>query len=162
MGCHFLLQGNFPTQGSNWSLLHWQADSSPLSHHGCPIATHCTKQMNYAVLLQHRELYSISCNNLQCKRIHTHTHTYLNHFPLCLKLTQRFFRLFITQLCKSTMCVCISHSVMSNSLQFHGLYQPGSTVRGILQAREFPSPGDFLNPGIKPQVSHTAGRFFTI
>ena len=28
--CHFLLQGIFPTQGSNvhlWSLLHWQADS---------------------------------------------------------------------------------------------------------------------------------------
>ena len=27
MGCHFLLQGIFPTQGSNPSLLHWQADS---------------------------------------------------------------------------------------------------------------------------------------
>ena len=27
MGCHFLLQGIFPTQGSNLSLLHWQADS---------------------------------------------------------------------------------------------------------------------------------------
>ena len=25
--CHFLLQGIFPTQGSNPSLLHWQADS---------------------------------------------------------------------------------------------------------------------------------------
>ena len=71
--------------------------------------------------VSHRELYSISCNNLQCKRIHTHTHTYLNHFPLCLKLTQHFFRLFITQLCKSTMGVCISRSVISNSLQSHGL-----------------------------------------
>ena len=40
--------------------------------------------------------------------------------------------------------------------------QPGSTVHGILQAREFPSPGDFLNPGIKPQISHIAGRFLTI
>ena len=27
MGCHFLLQGIFPTQGSNPCLLHWQADS---------------------------------------------------------------------------------------------------------------------------------------
>ena len=27
MGCHFLLQGVFPTQGSNLHLLHWQADS---------------------------------------------------------------------------------------------------------------------------------------
>jgi len=40
VGCHFLLQGIFLTQGSNSSLLHcepsppWQADSLPLSHQG--------------------------------------------------------------------------------------------------------------------------------
>ena len=28
MGCHFLLQGIFPTQGSNPCLWHWQADSA--------------------------------------------------------------------------------------------------------------------------------------
>ena len=36
-GCHFLLQRIFPTQGLNPSLLHllhWQADSLPLSHPG--------------------------------------------------------------------------------------------------------------------------------
>jgi len=32
MGCHFLLQGIFPTQGLNLCLLRWQADSLPLSH----------------------------------------------------------------------------------------------------------------------------------
>ena len=32
VGCHFLLQGIFPTQGSNPRLLRWQADSLPLSH----------------------------------------------------------------------------------------------------------------------------------
>ena len=31
VGCHFLIQGIFPTQGLNPCLLHWQADSSPLS-----------------------------------------------------------------------------------------------------------------------------------
>ena len=36
MGCHFLLQGIFPTQGSNLRLLHWQADSLPLHHLGSP------------------------------------------------------------------------------------------------------------------------------
>ena len=36
VGCHFLLQGIFPTQGSNLQLLHWQADSLPLR----PL--HCT------------------------------------------------------------------------------------------------------------------------
>ena len=37
MGCHFLLQGIFPTQGSNsciLCLLHWQVDSWPFSHLG--------------------------------------------------------------------------------------------------------------------------------
>ena len=29
-GCHFLLQGLFPTQGSNTHLLYWQANSLPL------------------------------------------------------------------------------------------------------------------------------------
>ena len=30
VGCHFLLQGSFPTQGSNQYLLHWQADITEL------------------------------------------------------------------------------------------------------------------------------------
>ena len=41
VGCHFLLQGISPTQGSNPHLLcflHWQADSLPLSHLRCPPA----------------------------------------------------------------------------------------------------------------------------
>ena len=32
MGYHFLLQGIFPTQGSNLDSLHWQEDSLLLSH----------------------------------------------------------------------------------------------------------------------------------
>ena len=35
-GCHFLLQGIFPTQGSNLQLPHWQVVSLPLSHLGSP------------------------------------------------------------------------------------------------------------------------------
>ena len=37
VGCHFFLQGIFPTQGSNLCLLHllhWQVDSLPLSYTG--------------------------------------------------------------------------------------------------------------------------------
>ena len=34
VGCHFLLQGIFLTQGSNLHLLHWQANSFPLGHLG--------------------------------------------------------------------------------------------------------------------------------
>ena len=36
VGCHFLLQGIFPAQGSKLCLLQWQADSLPLSHLGSP------------------------------------------------------------------------------------------------------------------------------
>ena len=36
VGCHFLLQGIFLTQGSNPHLLYWQANSLPLSHLGSP------------------------------------------------------------------------------------------------------------------------------
>ena len=36
VGCHFLLLRIFPTQGSNLCLLHWQADSLPLSDQGSP------------------------------------------------------------------------------------------------------------------------------
>ena len=39
MGCHFLLQGTFPTQGSNLCLLPllpWQVDSLPLGFWTCP------------------------------------------------------------------------------------------------------------------------------
>ena len=34
VGCHFLLQGVFPTQESNLCLLQWKVDSLPLSHQG--------------------------------------------------------------------------------------------------------------------------------
>ena len=36
VSCHFFLQGIFSTQGLNLSLLHWQADSLPVSHQGNP------------------------------------------------------------------------------------------------------------------------------
>ena len=39
-GCRFLLQGIFPTRGSNPYLLHWQVDSLPLSHQGKPSCMH--------------------------------------------------------------------------------------------------------------------------
>ena len=39
VGCHFLLQGIFPTWGLNPHLLHWQANSVPLSLLGSPLIT---------------------------------------------------------------------------------------------------------------------------
>ena len=39
VGCHFLLQGIFLTQGSNLCFLYWQVNSLPLSHQGSPMVT---------------------------------------------------------------------------------------------------------------------------
>ena len=39
VGCHFLLQGNFPTQGSNPGLLRCRQMLYRLSHKGSPYST---------------------------------------------------------------------------------------------------------------------------
>ena len=44
VGCYFLLQGIFPTQGSNPPLLHWQVDSLLLNHQESPSASFRTNQ----------------------------------------------------------------------------------------------------------------------
>ena len=53
VGCSFLLQGIFPTQGSNpylLHLLHWQAGSLPLSHLEAPQDVSCGKACNFSVI----------------------------------------------------------------------------------------------------------------
>ena len=47
--CHFLLQGIFPTQGSNMLLLYWQVDSLPLSHQGSPSDVYLYSVSNYCL-----------------------------------------------------------------------------------------------------------------
>ena len=76
LGCHFLLQGIFPTQGSNLCLLCWQADSLPLSHQGshmcvcvcvseslcCIAESNTTLQINYTLIKKIKlVISSISC-----------------------------------------------------------------------------------------------------
>ena len=54
VGCHFLLQGIFPTQGLNLGLLHllhWQVDSLPLYHLGSPIMLCAQAKINRNLLL---------------------------------------------------------------------------------------------------------------
>ena len=53
------------------------------------------------------------------------------------------------------VCVCVSCSVVSDSVTPTDCSPPGSSVRGILQARilewvAISSPGDLPNPGIEP------------
>ena len=61
----------------------------------------------------------------------------------------------------------VSCSVVSDSLQPHGLYPQGSSVCEFSRQEcwsrlPFPSPGDLLDPGTEPQSPALAGGFFTI
>ena len=47
VGCHFRLQGIFLTQGLNPHLLHWQANSFPLSHLGSLIIVRGSLKHSY-------------------------------------------------------------------------------------------------------------------
>ena len=60
VGCHFLLQGIFPTQGLNPSPMHWQSGSSPLSHQGSP------NPVTYKHWLLHRILWHGHSSVLRC------------------------------------------------------------------------------------------------
>ena len=53
VGCHFLLQGIFPTQGLKLRLLrllHWQFNSLPLSHLESPVSSRTTFSEQKVVL----------------------------------------------------------------------------------------------------------------
>ena len=72
--CHALFQGIFPTQGSNLCLLHllhWQADSLPLSHQRSlilvPTNVHLVKAMVFPVVMY--ECESWTTKKPECQRI---------------------------------------------------------------------------------------------
>ena len=92
VGCHFLLQGIFPNQGSNMHLLYWQQDSLPLSHLGSPIAV-LLLTTTYTLIVFSRKLSTslIPLFKVSLSRVHQLTHTslpdltinfcYSNHSP---------------------------------------------------------------------------------
>ena len=99
VGCHFLLQGIFPTQGSNLHLLclHWQADSLPLAphrnpNHMCKIHGKCKTMCSWkwnvpihvpALHSKHSDCLSRSWQSaimfvsLYTRRVSTHTSIYM-------------------------------------------------------------------------------------
>ena len=68
VGCHFLLQGIFLTQGLNLNLLHWQADSLPLVPLGKPIficiyfyyLPSCLQHSNHKTLFKEYSKFSLA------------------------------------------------------------------------------------------------------
>ena len=51
---------------------------------------------------------------------------------------------------KNVLCMCVTHSVMYDSLQLHGLPMEFSRQE-YWSGLTFPSPGDLPDPGIKPR-----------
>ena len=60
MGCHFLPQRIFLTQGLKPCLLHWQVGSLPLSHQGCTagseVSENLPQECRIEALLRHFSL----------------------------------------------------------------------------------------------------------
>ena len=62
VGDHFLLQGIFPTQGSNPCLLHWQVGSLPLSHRGSPSSTHSMVLLSHFTEEETKTQETVACS----------------------------------------------------------------------------------------------------
>ena len=63
MGCHFLLPGICPGQGLNLCLLHWQADSLPLS----PLGSLCVYISIYLYIYIITRLYTLILDKVICQ-----------------------------------------------------------------------------------------------
>ena len=110
MGCHFLLQGIFPTQGLNPYLLYWQTDSLPLSFLGrlidflytpiitipYPSSTFVTiceptlKHHNHPRFIVYVRLHSQDCTLHECRQIYNDMYPPLEYHTesfLCSKNT---------------------------------------------------------------------------
>ena len=69
VGGHFFLQGIFPSQGLNPHLLHWWANSLPVSHWGSPL-WHVAIQFPQQYVL--KRLFPVVCSCLLCHRLTAH------------------------------------------------------------------------------------------
>ena len=110
--------------------------------------------------------------NIPIYVIHTHTHTHTLPiftptyivYIIVTYLSSCHVRLTEEELYPN--CVCISHSVMSNSCNPMDCIPPGSSVHGILQSRilewvAMPSSRKSSQPRDWTWVPCIAGRFFT-
>ena len=134
MGCCFLLQGIFPTQGLNLGLLrllHWQTYSLPLSHEGSPVVN----------------IAKCKCIFFSSQSVHAMTLLVI-YLCICAKSLQ----LYLTLCNPKGTVACQAPLSMGFSRQEYWSGLP-----------HLP-PGDLPDPGIKPMslMSPTlAGRFFT-
>ena len=133
MGCHFLFQGIFPTQGSNhfscigrWILNHWY---------------------------KHIYIYIYICNFLFVTKL-------VLHILFFNKTNYSLISFELRNLCLVTQpCLALCNPIDCSL--------PGSSVHGespgkVLEWVAMPSSRGSSQPRDRTQVSHIAGRFFTI
>ena len=101
--CHFLLQGIFLTRGSNPPLLHWQADSLPLSHQEAPWSLTKRAQLSSLSSPHHMRMPWESSWLQARKRALTRTQ------PLLTSWSQTFS----PYPCKKRKFCCLSHLIYS-------------------------------------------------
>ena len=153
MDCHFLLQGIFPTQGSNPGLLHCRQTLYPLSHQGSPASG--MAHLNGAGKHRDQDLSLQTSLAIQWLRI-------------CTPTAEAYLVRDLRSTHATCTCVCVSRLSrvrLCASPWTVALQAPLST--GILQARMLEWVGISSSRGSSPpsnrtQVSRIAGRFFTI
>ena len=137
VGCHFLFQGIFPTQGSNPGLLHCRQTLCHLSHQG-----------------------SQSSMSYQINRL-TEKHDYLTDAEkITFDKIQHAFMITYYYLPYSA----VSDSVTLWTIAHHTPLSAGFFQAWILQWLPFPSPGGPSQPRNQIHISCVsclAGRFFT-
>ena len=88
VGCHFLLQGIFLSQGLNLHLLNWQAGSLPLAPPGKPYSDDIMSQRSKTGMFSNLPWFHLILANLYCvprAKPPLHYQAFLSYsFPFCL------------------------------------------------------------------------------
>ena len=92
VGCHLLLQGIFPIQGSNPGLLHWQVDSLSLSHRKVNLADSNSQQ------------YINSKYNVCCGFV-IYSFYYVELCSFCSCFLESFYHKWMLNFVKGFLCI---------------------------------------------------------
>ena len=156
MGCYFLLQGIFPTQGSNPCFLHLQEDSLPLSHHGSPSGVYPSLPLPFWIQTALNLMLFFPTKYILGISVLLLIVTYCILFNGCANFVMWMCHILFIQNTMDGQLVAQSCLTLWDPLDCS---PPGSSAHGILQARFWnglPSPSQ---PKDRTWVSHIAGRF---